>query len=236
MLNIKKVTYQIMNVFLVAMFIIYMGYQFSSFFSIENNSVTFDYSILLKVLIGYVLLLILVPVLLKKLLNINESVNIIGLYCLSFIFNVVGKSKSTKTKNHSIQAQDNEQTIDDYVYEYFVYKRNIDHIMNEQLRSGILVRDFVKETQAILKYSDELMNIAFDSSQKKSSTILTSASAQKNGIKVLYLDKYTVQIKTPHMKLNITPSECKRLYNFKYLKSHLKKYLTPRNIECKYYV
>ncbi|MGY0683096.1 hypothetical protein ACW7DJ_00260 (plasmid) [Mammaliicoccus sciuri] len=133
------------------------------------------------------------------------------------------KSIPANTKQYSKHLPDDNLSIDDYVFEHFMYKRNIDNIFNERMRSGILVKDFVRETHAILKHADRLVGITKDRAYSKSGRILTSASARERFIEVSYLDTYTVKINTPHFLFEVSPRECK------YLKKHLRKHLQPDN-------
>lgn len=222
-------TYKVTNIILLIIFILYTGYQFSSFILISNGSVSYDYTILLNIVLAYTLLLILVPFIVKSFLKLDKTTGLIG---ISMIVNPMGKlfkSTPANTKRYSKYLPDDNLSIDDYVFEHFMYKRNIDNILNERMRSGIPVKDFVRETHAILKHADRLMGIAKDSAYSKSGRILTSATARERFIEVSYLDKYTVQINTPHFLFGVSPRECKYLNNFKNLKKHLRKHLQPDN-------
>ncbi|WP_239710757.1 hypothetical protein [Mammaliicoccus sp. E-M21] len=226
---INPLIYKIITSTLLIIFVIYTGYQFSSFILINNNSVSYDYTILLNIVFAYILLLIVVPFVVKYLLKLDKTTGLFGINIFTKSFRGLFKSVPLQKKQYSSHSQDNNQSIDDYVFEHFMYKRNIDNKLNERMRSGIPVKDFVRETHAILKHADRLMSIAKDSAYSKNGRIFTSASARERYIKVTYLDKHTVQIETPHFLFDVSPRECKYLSNFKNLKKHLRQDLQPDN-------
>lgn len=176
MKHVNPFIYKLTNIILLIIFVLYTSYQFSSLILISNGNVSYDYAILLNIALAYILLLILVPFIVKSLLQLDKKT---GLFGISIMTNPMGKlfkSTPANTKRYSNHSQDDNQSIDDYVFEHFMYKRNIDNILNERIRSNIPVKDFVRETHAILKHADRLMDIAKDSAYSKSGRILTSAT------------------------------------------------------------
>ncbi|MGK4468331.1 hypothetical protein [Mammaliicoccus sciuri] len=65
MKQVNPFIYKVTNIILLIIFILYTGYQFSSFILISNGSVSYDYTILFNIVLAYILLLILVPFLLS---------------------------------------------------------------------------------------------------------------------------------------------------------------------------
>lgn len=79
-IRIKQVNpfiYKVTNIILIIIFILYTGYQFSSFILISNGSISYDYTILLNIVLAYILLLILVTFIVKSILKLDKTTKLI---------------------------------------------------------------------------------------------------------------------------------------------------------------